>query len=121
MLGVAAEAAFLELSAAFAKCLKGASAENLKKVLNEPRSTYDQKFTEFRKRLDPQKRNLPPSLADGLNLQMNAVLDLLRVARNDAGHPKDVNIGKDDCVASLLMFPRLTKRMYELNAFFEAP
>jgi hypothetical protein len=72
MLGVAAEAAFMELSPAFAKRLEGIPGEKLTEVLNSRRH-YIHKFIEFRKRLDQEKSNLPEHLWDGRDLLMNSV------------------------------------------------
>ena len=83
------------------------------------RNGFLKKFSEFRKRLMPEKGNLPPELADGLDIQVSAALDLLRVARNDAGHPKQAQVGRDDCFVNLRIFPRMAARMYTLKEFFE--
>ncbi len=53
MLGVAAEAAFLELAEAFTCWPLIRPADALTKVLADPRKTHFQKFEEFRKRLLP--------------------------------------------------------------------
>jgi hypothetical protein len=121
MLGVAAEGVFLELAAAFANWPAVQPADAFKRILADPRKTHFQKFEGFRKRLLPNVPQLPEPLRDGLELQMNSVLDLLRVTRNDAGHPTGVRVSRDDCFTTLRIFARLVKRMYELKAFFERP
>jgi hypothetical protein len=114
MLGVAAEAVFLDLAKSFV-AWKGTPTEKLEKLLSNPKASYVQKFDEFRKRLEPEKTHLPAELGDGLDLYMHAVLDLLRVSRNDAGHPTGREVGRDDCFTSLRVFARLAKRMYSLK------
>jgi hypothetical protein len=118
MLGVASEAAFLELGRAFGEWLSSKEQENFKKVFENPRSTYIAKFTEFRKRLEPVKNRLPKELGDGINLWLDSVLDLLRVRRNDAGHPSEVAFDRDDCFINLRMFIRYVRKMYLLKQWF---
>lgn len=119
MLGVAAEAAFLELASAFAAWPRMPS-EPLTKILADPKKTHFQKFEEFRKRILPVADQLPEHLRVGLDLQINSVLDLLRLNRNDAGHPTGLQIERDDCFVSLRVFARVLKRMYDLNEFFRS-
>jgi hypothetical protein len=121
MLGVAAEAAFLELSTAFAKWLGGTPGTNLEKIIADTRRNYVQKFSEFRRRLDPLKPQLPGDLADAIDLQMNSVLELLRVSRNDAGHPTGVTLSREACFTNLRIFASLISRIYKLKLFFENP
>lgn len=121
MLGVAAEAIFLDVAAEFAGWVGGNTGQNLTKSLQSPKVAYVRKFEEFRKRLLSASPKLPNNLSDGLDLQLNAVLDLLRVNRNQAGHPTGVRIERDDAFVNLRMFARLAHRMYELKAFFSTP
>lgn len=119
MLGVAAEAVFVELAEAFGSWLGDASGSNLGKILADPKKTHFQKFDEFRKRLLPVASELPSGLGDGLDLQLNSVLDLLRINRNDAGHPTGVTVTRDDSFVHLRIFARIAKRIYALKHHFE--
>ena len=58
-------------------------------------------------------------VADGLDLTLNAVTDLLRVSRNDAGHPTGRSIDRDDCFIHLRMFVRYTHKLYLLKAHLQ--
>ena len=118
MLGVAAEAIVLDVGAALAEWLDDQAGENLRSTLASGRKTYVQKFEAFRDRLIPNASRLPAELGDGLDLQLNAVLDLLRVNRNEAGHPTGVIIERDDAFVSLRVFARAAKRLYGLKAAF---
>jgi len=118
MLGVASEAAFLEMAQACVKCL-GAEGKKLQEVLDNPRQPYVAKFDEFRKRIEPKKADLPPEPADGMNLTFNSVLDLLRISRNDAGHPTGKDVSREDQYISLQMFARYLQRLYDLRSFFQ--
>ena len=117
MLGVASEAAFLEMAQASANWL-GATGKRLQEVLGDPRQPYVRKFQEFRKRIEPRKADFPPELADGMSLTFDSVLDLLRISRNEAGHPTGKDISREDQYISLQMFARYLQRLYDLRSFF---
>jgi hypothetical protein len=117
MLGVASEAAFLEMAQASVDWLQ-AAGQKLQAVLDNPRQPYVKKFGEFRKRIEPRKSELPTELADGMSLTFDSVLDLLRISRNEAGHPTGKSISREDQYISLQMFGRYLQRLYGLRAFF---
>ncbi len=117
MLGVASEAAFLEMAQASVNWLQS-SGQKLQAFLDNPRMPYVKKFREFRKRIEPQKHKLPTELADGMSLTFDSVLDLLRISRNEAGHPTGKIVSREDQYISLQMFGRYLKRLYDLRNFF---
>jgi hypothetical protein len=117
MLGVASEAAFIEMAEASIYWLQSAGV-TLKRILDDPRQPYVKKFEEFRKRIEPRKADLPDNLADGMSLTFDAVVDLLRVQRNDAGHPTGKPVSREDQYISLQMFGRYLQRLYQFRAFF---
>ena len=117
MLGVASEAAFMEMAQESVTWLQSDGLA-LKKVLDNPRQLYVKKFEEFRKRIEPRKADLPNDLADGMNLTFDAVLDLLRIRRNDSGHPTGRPMSREDQYISLHMFGRYLQRLYQFRAFF---
>jgi hypothetical protein len=117
MLGVASEAAFIEMAEASTNWLQSAGV-TLKRILDDPRQPYVKKFEEFRKRIEPRKADLPDELADGMSLTFDAVVDLLRVRRNDAGHPTGKPVLRQDQYISLQMFGRYLQRLYQFRAFF---
>lgn len=120
MLGVASEAAFIETATAFADWLQpGKTQDNLRQTL-DGRAVYVAKFDEFRKRLEAHKGELPDDLRDGLTLTMDAVLDLLRVSRNDAGHPTGRRISREDQFVHLQIFVRYLQKLYGQKTFFLA-
>lgn len=117
MLGVASEAAFLEMAQASVDWL-GTSGQKLQTILDSLRQPYVSKFTEFRKRIEPRKTELPDDLADGMSLTFDSVLDLLRISRNESGHPTGKRILREDQYISLQMFGRYIQKLYALKAFF---
>lgn len=115
MLGVASEAAMLEMAKHLAQHYEDVS---LQSVLDDERAPYNRKFAEVRKRLDQRKQDLPRELADGMSLTFDSVLDLLRVNRNDAGHPTGRHFDRDDCYIALRMAIRYLKKIGALTIFF---
>jgi hypothetical protein len=83
MLGVAAEAEFLRLIDVANKNAKiGTSFEKAAKE-----RFIRAKIEAFRKGLDPHLKSLPDAAKEDLDINLNAVQSILRIARNGAGHP----------------------------------
>jgi hypothetical protein len=116
MLGVASERIVDGLARAVAN-YRGESAKRLRAALEDPRASQFSRFTEMRKQLEPMRPELPDGTADTLTL--DAVADLLRVTRNEAGHPTGGDID-DTAYTHLQMAARYTLKMTDLKAFFEA-
>jgi len=115
MLGVAAERAFLVMAQAYAESsLDG--APSLAKELARPRSNYFALWTEFRKRIEPVRQSLPNGLADPLTL--DAIADLIRLTRNEVGHPTGRQIGEDTARAHLTIAPTYLRNMQQLAGHF---
>ncbi len=119
MLGVAAEAAFMEMAQSFGQWLPGGEGVKFVEMLDNPKQVYLAKFAEFRKRLEPRKPDLPRDLADGMALTLDSVLDVLRIYRNDAGHPTGKTIDREDALVNLQMAARVLQKLYALKAFFD--
>ena len=116
MLGVASESAFGHLAQAFIDSQSG-DATQMRKLLTNPASSYYKRFEEFRKRLEPIRASLPAGLAD--NLTLDAIADLLRVSRNDAGHPTGQVIDEDTAFTHLQMAARYLVKMTELTEYLK--
>lgn len=114
MLGVASEAAVLDMAE---KLATFANSQALRDTLDNPRVAYNKKFQETRKVLDAQRARLPATLAEGMSLTFDSVLDLLRTNRNDAGHPTGRSFDRDDCFVALRMSVKYLKRVYEIRDF----
>lgn len=121
MVGVASERALLLLMEAFASTLEGAERQKFDEVLNHPRRGIYFKFDEFRKRLEPRKPELPEWIRDSLALHLDAVADLLRVARNDSGHPTGRHLDGGTAYVNLRMFGRYTEKLWALRSHFLKP
>ena len=119
MLGVASERAFLLLAEAFAQWLPDGEREGYVKRLGSARN-HVSKFVEFRKRLEPRKPTLPRDLSESLTLDLDAVLDLLRATRNDAGHPTGRAVERDTAYVHLQLFGIYVQKLWRLREFFLA-
>ncbi|MFQ5754035.1 MAG: hypothetical protein ACE5HI_18765 [bacterium] len=119
MLGVASEAAFLEMARSFGHWLPDAQRQKFLEIIENPKSNYIQKFKEFRKRIDTHKSSIPNELSDGMSLTLDSVLDLLRINRNDAGHPTGKQFDRQDASIGLQMFARYLEKLYALKTFFD--
>lgn len=119
MLGVASEAAFLEMATAFGSWLPVGQHQKYVQLIGNPHANFISKFGEFRKRLEPFRTDLPSDLADGLTLTLDAVLDLLRIYRNDAGHPTGKSLDREQAFINLQMFSRYLEKLYALKTVFK--
>jgi len=83
-----AEATVLGVATALAQTMREKKRQEWLTYLRTPnRSSYKAKFERFRKHLEAKKGALPEDLTRNLHLTMNAVYELLRVQRNEAGAP----------------------------------
>jgi hypothetical protein len=117
MLGVASERIVEGLARSVAD-YRGESAKRLRTALGDPRTSQFSRFTEMRKQIEPIRPELPDGTADTLTL--DAVADLLRVTRNEAGHPTGGEIDEDTAYTHLQMAARYILKMTDLKAFLEA-
>lgn len=116
MLGVASEAAVLEAAASFATRLSSADSRHFLQTIGSRRQNISAKFSIFRTKLNSKKHELPPELAESLDLTVSSVADLLRIYRNDAGHPTSKRIDRDDAYTHLCLFFRYARKLYALKA-----
>lgn len=117
MLGVGAEQAFLGLADALTTAM-GGHASKLRRQLDNPRSSQRSRFDELRKVLDSHRKEFPEQLVDTLTL--DAIGDLLRVARNESGHPTGQLIDQDTARGHLLIATSYLQKMTELRQLLEA-
>jgi hypothetical protein len=120
MLGVASERAFQLLGEAFGTWLPAEEANRFMQVFGNTRQTYINKFLEFRRRIEPRKGMLPYEFSDNMSLTLDSVLDLLRITRNEAGHPIGRVVDRDEAYINLQMFARYLIKLYALRSWFSA-
>lgn len=114
MIGVAAEQVFNELAVSLTRAYPQQTTK-LKTVLENPRSSQNARYDEFRKALPPRSQ-LPDGLADPLT--MDAVADLLRVTRNDSGHPSGRTVDEETAHTHLQMGAVYLRKMAALRSYF---
>lgn len=88
----------------------------MKKELARLRSTYFELWTEFRKRVEPVRADLPEGLADALTL--DAIADLIRLIGNEVGHPTGRRIDEDTARVHLSIAPMYLRKMRQLSTHF---
>jgi hypothetical protein len=115
MLGVASERVVDGLARAVVDA-RGDSAKQLRDALENPRTSQFTRFTELRKQLASLRPELPEGLADVLTL--DAVADLLRLTRNEAGHPTGAAVDEDTAYTHLQMGARYIQKMTALQYHF---
>jgi hypothetical protein len=119
MLGMAAERCLDLLIAAFSEAIadqtrKGAFESALKGATRSIKRRSDMLCGEL------LSLSLPAELLDDLDVQMSGLINIVRNARNDAGHPTVRTIDRDTAHANLLLFPQICKRIYQLINHFGA-
>ena len=120
MLGVASEAAVLEVAASFANGLPEVESRRFMEIIGSRRQNITAKFSAFRAKLQSRKHDLPEELKESLDLTDSSVADLLRTYRNDAGHPTRRTIDRDDAYTHLCLFVRYARKLYVLKAHCDA-
>ena len=88
----------------------------MEKLLENKRKNYYEQWEEFRKWIDSQRKTLPNDMADKLTL--DAIADLIRLTRNEAGHPSGKEIDEDTARLHLIMATTYLKRMDLLTQHF---
>lgn len=120
MLGVASEAAFLEVVESCSKWLPVTESKKLSVCIENKKTNISGTFHEFRKRVEPQKNEIPEDISDNMALFLDSILDLLRINRNEAGHPTGKKIFREDAKICLEMFARYLEKLYQLKDFFDS-
>src|SRR5947207_7041157 len=118
MLGVAAEDTSLAVAASFV-VWQGKPAANLKAILANPKQFYVYKLQEFEKRLIAAKGSIPPNLSENIELNITTILQLIRLTRNDAGHPTGRRVDQEDCYQNLVVYANAHRKLHRLKVYFD--
>jgi hypothetical protein len=117
MLGVASEKAFLILFENFTNALKDPKRKSgFLKLQNTSRTKH--KFDHLKTSLMSIKGHLPRELSEDLESQFDGIFNLIRVTRNDAGHPTGRKIERDAAFVNLRLFIVYCKKIYGLIDYF---
>jgi len=118
MLGVAAEDTTLDVAASFV-AWQGKPAKNLKDILENPNRFYVYKLQEFEKRLTAAKGAIPSNLSENIELNITAILQIIRLTRNDAGHPTGKRVAPEDCYQNLVIYANAHRKLHQLKDYFD--
>ncbi len=117
-LGCASEKAMLLVIDAFGLAIRDASK----------RATFQRKtdgafikkrFDVFDRLFQQTKSNLPKDLVDGIDITFASIFEMIRVNRNDAGHPTGKRPSREQMYASLQLFPIYLKKAYDLLEYLK--
>ena len=118
MLGGAAEDTTLDVAASFVSW-QGKPAENFKKILENPKQFYVYKLQQFEKRLAAAKGSLPQDLSENIELNITTIFQLIRLTRNDAGHPKGKRVDQEECYQNLVVYANAHRKLHRLKDYFD--
>jgi hypothetical protein len=112
MLGVAAEAEFLRLiDVATASTTYGSSFSPVAKE-----KFIRSKIVEFQKRLRPHLKVLPTDCTEDFDTNLSAIQSVLRIARNDAGHPSGAAPpSREQAYVNLQLFVPFARQLMRLR------
>jgi hypothetical protein len=116
-LGVASEQAFLLLLETFTNAIKDPSTKSSFEKLQDTIRTKH-KFDQLKNKLMGIRVTLPRELSEDLESQFDGIFNLIRVTRNDAGHPTGRKIERDVAFVNLRLFIVYCKKIYGLIDYF---
>lgn len=111
MLGVAAEAEFLRLAETAAK----SQAHGQKFAAVSQKNLIRQKITKFQDCLKPLTSALPHEATEDLDTNFLAIQSILRIARNDAGHPTGAAPQREQVYVYLQLFVPFARQLMQLR------
>jgi hypothetical protein len=111
MLGVAAEAEFLRLVDVAAKSTKHGKA--FSPIQKE--TFVRQKITKFRSALKPLTKILPRQAIEDFETNFDMIQSVLRIARNDAGHPNAAAPEREQVYIYLQLFVPFARQLMRLR------
>ena len=112
-LGCSSEKALLLLIGVYADALPVARQKKFRQ--NTENKVIKRQFDEFSKMLDSHlKALLPGELTEDLDVALSAIFAMLRTHRNEAGHPTGKMPDREQCHASIIVFPTYIRKVYGL-------
>jgi hypothetical protein len=120
MLGVASEKAFLILLEAFTNALTDPQKKQRFLSIQESIQTK-RKFDQLKNEIMAIRSTLPRELSEDLESQFDGIFNLIRITRNDAGHPTGRRIERGVQYTNLQLFILYCKRIYGLIDYFRHP
>ena len=118
MLGIAAERVFLILSESIFNALASPKEKtSLRKVLD--RYPMKPKLDWIHAKLVQLQEKRPSGFPENAVIAVTAIYDLLRIQRNELGHPREVppSISRQDAFVNLQIFPRYFETAEAIRSF----
>lgn len=112
MLGVGSEALILVLAEALQQALPAAEATKMQESIEKDKVAKI--YLEFKKHLIPHINMLTPILKDGLELLLDGVFTIIRIHRNEAGHPTGKCFDRLTVLGLFSVFPFYCERVSQL-------
>lgn len=112
MLGVGSEKLMLDLAQALQQALPADEATKMQKSIEKDR--ISKIYMEFKKHLSPHINMLPLALRDGLELLLDGVFTIIRIHRNEAGHPTGKRFDRLTVLGLFSVFPSYCERVSQL-------
>lgn len=117
MMGCAAEKVMLQLIDAFGQAISDPKSN--RKYLDEVQGRIiSKKYAALWNRLQRIQESLPADLSDDLHVHLDRVFDLIRTARNEAGHPTGKMPSRESVHANFILFPTYCRQVYGLISYF---
>lgn len=119
MAGVVAEKAVLDLVNSLLGSDKLIIEESPRKKLENDRIPYSNKKRILFEILRKNKKKIGPDLFEGIEGVLEGISEMIRIHRNDAGHPKAIVIESKRIHAILQSYPWWLERIHALKNYFE--
>ena len=117
LLGCASEKAFLLLLDAMKEAIK--NPESRGRFESRVQGVMiSKKMEAFQRRLSSCKGDLPGNIKDGLDVMLDGIFTLIRINRNEIGHPTGRIMERNETFGMLQMFVPYCKRIYDLIGWF---
>ena len=118
MLGVGSEKLMLDLAQALQQALPPDEATKMQKSIEKDR--ISKIYVELKKHFSPHINGLPPALRDGLELLLDGVFTIIRIHRNEAGHPTGKRFDRLTVLGLFSVFPSYCERMSQLIEYLRS-
>ena len=78
-------------------------------------------FDELTKMVESHLKGvLPREIKESLDLDLSAIFGMLRIHRNEAGHPTGKRLSREQAYANLTIFPHYIKHLHSLTNWLTA-
>jgi hypothetical protein len=117
MLGVASENIIIEISKLVETKL--GRKEKYQKTLKENRYSISGHILALGDFIKNKKSDLPEEVKVNIEKEFECFFEILRRARNDAGHPSEIRIDKDEAYTNYIIFRSFCKKAFKLKKWVE--